>query len=258
MNVLTPILAIAQNTIRDAVRNKVLYVLLFFGLVMIAASVLIATLSYVERERILQDVGLSAIRLFGTAIAIFLGVGLVHGEVERRSIYTILSKPVSRGQFLLGKYLGLVATLWMQVAIMSLGFVGIALAVDAPLGMPHAVALLLIAAELAVVVAFATLFSSFATPFLAACYSIGLYLVGHLTRDLRLLGSDAGSEAIASATVWLHRLLPDLSAFNRTLEAVHGVPIPGDEVSWALLMGLAWVAGFLLVAIVTFERRDLR
>jgi len=258
MNVLGPVVAIAGNTVRDAVRNKVLYILLFFGLVMIAASVLVATLSYVERERILHDIGLSAIRLFGAAIAIFLGVGLVHREVERRSIYTILSKPVSRGQFLLGKYLGLVATLWMQVAIMSVGFVGIAMAVGAPLGASHAVALTLVAAELAVVVAFATLFSSFATPFLAACYSVGLYLVGHLTRDLRLLGADAGSDSIASLTIWLHRLLPDLSAFNRSLEAVHGVPIPADEVRWALVMGVAWVAGFLLIAVVTFERRDLR
>ena len=117
--------AIATNTLREAIRNKVLYVLLFFALLLISTGVLLSTLSYVERDRILQDVGLAAIRLFGAAMAIFLGVGLIHKEVDRRTIYTVLSKPLSRAEFLLGKYLGLVATLWLQMVVMGLGFVAI-------------------------------------------------------------------------------------------------------------------------------------
>ncbi len=250
--------AIAANTVRDAVRNRVLYILVFFALVMIGTSVGLATLSYVERGRILQDVGFGAIRFFGAAIAIFMGAGLVHREIERRTIFTILSKPVTRSQFLLGKYLGLVVTLWLQLAIMVLAFVGVSFAAGAALGAGHAVALLLVALELAVVVAFATLFSSFATPFLAACYSAGLYLVGHLTRDLRALGAASDSLAFEQTTRWVHRVLPDLSAMNRVVEAVHGLPIPPPEVGWALLSGVAWVFGFLLVAVVVFERRDFR
>jgi ABC-type transport system involved in multi-copper enzyme maturation permease subunit len=252
------VVAIAVNTVRDAVRNRVLYVLVFFSLVMIGTSVLLATLSYVERERILQDVGLGAIRFFGAAIAIFMGVGLIHREVERRTIYTILSKPVTRAQFLAGKYLGLVATLWLQLAIMVAAFVLASLAAGAPLAAGHAIALGLVALELAVVVAFATLFSSFATPFLAACYSVGLYLVGHLTRDLRGLGASSDSELVKQVTTWIHRVFPDLAALNRSVEAVHGLPIPLPEVGWALLAGVAWCFGFLLVAVVVFERRDFR
>jgi len=250
--------AIAANTVRDAVRNRVLYILVFFSLAMIGTSVLLATLSYVERERILQDVGLAAIRFFGAAIAIFMGVGLIHREVERRTIYTILSKPVTRARFLLGKYLGLVATLWLQLAIMVAAFVVVSLASGAPLGRGHAIALGLVAIELAVVVAFATLFSSFATPFLAACYSVGLYLVGHLTRDLRGLGAGSDSPSVQQMTLWIHRLFPDLSALNRGIEAVHGLAIPAHEAGWALVMGVAWCLGFLLVAVVVFERRDFR
>ncbi len=252
------IAAIAANTVRDAIRSRVLYILVFFAVVMIGTSVLLATLSYVERERILQDVGFGAIRFFGAAIAIFMGVGLIHREVERRTIYTILSKPVTRAQFLAGKYLGLVATLWLQLAIMVAAFVLVSLATGAPLGQSHAVALGLVAVELAVVVAFATLFSSFATPFLAACYSVGLYLVGHLTRDLRSLGATADSEAVQEATRWIHRAFPDLSALNRGIEAVHGLPIPLPEVGYSLGMGVAWCLFFLLVAVVVFERRDFR
>jgi ABC-type transport system involved in multi-copper enzyme maturation permease subunit len=250
--------AIAANTVRDAVRSRVLYALVFFSLVMIGTSVGLATLSYVERARILQDVGLGAIRFFGAVIAIFMGVGLIHREVERRTIYTILSKPVTRARFLTGKYLGLVATLWLQLAIMVAAFALVSLAAGAVLGLGHVIALLLVAVELAVVVAFATLFSSFATPFLAACYSVGLYLVGHLTRDLRALGAASDSELFATATAWIHRVFPDLSALNRSIEAVHGLPIPASEVAWSLLGGVAWCLGFLLVAVVVFERRDFR
>lgn len=252
------ITAIAENTIRDAVRNKVLYILLFFALVLIGASFLLATLSYVERERILQDVALAAIRMFGAAIAIFLGVSLVHREVDRRTIFTILSKPVSRADFLVGKYLGLVATLWLQVAIMSAGFVAVSWSTGAPLDAGHAVALAAMALELAVLVAIATLFSSFATPFLAACYSVGLYVVGHVTRDIRALGEVAESEAARTLTIWIHRVFPDLEAFNWTIEAVHGLPIPADQVAWSFLMGAGWCVAFLTIAVLVFDRRDFR
>jgi ABC-type transport system involved in multi-copper enzyme maturation permease subunit len=254
----TAVSAIAANTLRDAVRSKVLYVLLFFAIVMIVTSAALATLSYVERERILQDIGFAAIRFFGAAIAIFVGVGLVHREVDRRTIYTILSKPVSRSAFLAGKYLGLVATLWLELAVMALCFAGASLLAGAPLGGGHAVALALTALELAVVVAFATLFSSFATPFLAGCYSLGIYLIGHMTRELRAIGAASDSELAQRITTWLHRVLPDLESFNRTIDAVHGLPIPAGDVAWTVVLGLSWSVGFLLLAAVTFERRDFR
>jgi ABC-type transport system involved in multi-copper enzyme maturation permease subunit len=258
MRWLSAVVAIASNTCRDAIRSKVLYVLLFFALLLIATSATLATLSYVERERILQDVSLGAIRFFGAAIAIFVGVGLVHREVDRRTIFTILSKPVDRSAFIAGKYAGLVATLWALIAVMSLCFAGASLAADAPLDAGHAVALGLIALELAVVVAVATLFSSFATPFLAGCYTLGIYLAGHVTRDLYAIGKTSSSEVARTFTLWVKRLLPDLEAFNRTIEAVHGLPIPPLEVAWTALMAIAWISGLLLVAVWTFERRDFR
>ncbi|TFG93069.1 MAG: hypothetical protein E4H11_08685, partial [Myxococcales bacterium] len=116
-------LAIAANTVREAVRSRLLYTLLFFAVLLICAGLLLSALSYVENDRILQDVGLGAMRLFGVAIALFVGVGLIHREVERRTVYTILSKPLSRAEFLLGKFAGLVLTVWMQLAIMVLVFV---------------------------------------------------------------------------------------------------------------------------------------
>ncbi len=255
---LSRIAVIARHTVRDAVRNKVLYVLLFFAMLLIGMSVLLASLSYVERERILQDVGLAAIRLFGAAIAVFIGVGLVHREVERRTIFTILSKPVFRADFLVGKYLGLLATLWLMLLVMSAGFLGVSVLTEAPIGSSTLVALGAVGMELAVLVSIATLFSCFATPFLASCYSVGFYLIGHMTRDLRAIGDASGSELVREATLWLHRLLPDLESFNWTIEAVHGLPIAASDVAFATVMGAAWCVAFLTIAVLVFERRDFR
>ena len=142
--------AIATNTLREAVRNRLLYALLFFAMTMIGFSVLIASLSYVEGERIIQDMGLASIRLFSVGIAIFVGIGLIHGEVERRTIYTILSKPVTRPEFLLGKFLGLLLAVWLQLFLMALAFGLVSLLAGAGLDLGYGGALLLVGIELMV------------------------------------------------------------------------------------------------------------
>ncbi len=251
------VFTIAMNTIREAIRDKLLYMLLFFAIAMIAAGVLVSTLSYVESQRILQDVGFGAIRLFGVAIAIFVGVGLIHKEVDRRTAYTILSKPLSRAEFLLGKYLGLVLTIWLQMAIMVVAFALVSLVTGAPFGAGHAAALLLVATELAVVVALATLFSCFTTPMLASFFATGFWIVGHLTRELRDIGASSEFEAIRGITSFMHRVLPDLESFNLSVEAVHGLPIVASDVWLALLYATGYVAILLVGAVVVFEHRDL-
>ncbi len=249
---------IAANTVREAIRSKVLYTLVFFAVLLIGTGVLLSTLSYVEQESILQDVGFAAIRLFGVAIAIYVGIGLIYKEVDRRTIYTILSKPISRTEFLLGKYFGLVATLWLQLAIMGAAFAVTQLLAGAPLHGAHVVALGLVAVELAVVVAVATLFSSFTTPMLASLFTTGLWVVGHLSRDLRELGQQSGVGSVKAITSVLYRALPDLESFNLTVQAVHGLPITASDVLLPLLYGAGYAALLLCAASLTFERRDFR
>jgi len=249
---------LAANTVRAAIRNKLLYTLLFFAIALIATGVLVSTLSYVERERILQDVGLSAIRIFGAGIAIFVGVGLIHGEVDRRTIYTILSKPVSRGEFLVGKYLGLVLTMWLQLLVMALAFCSVSLLYGAPITGGHLAALLLVAFELVVLVAVATLFSSFTTPLLASLFTVGIWLVGHSTRSLRLLGEQADLEGVRVAAEVVYRAMPDLASFDLGIAAVHGLPIDAVQVLWPMLYGTLYAALLLFVAVLVFERRDFR
>lgn len=249
---------IATNTVRESVRNKLLYALLFFAVVVIAAAVVIASLSYVEGERIIQDVGLAAIRLFGLGIAVFVGIGLIYGEVERRTIYTILSKPLSRAEFLLGKYLGLLLTVWLQVACMSVAFAVVSLSSGAPLSAGHATALFLFGMELVLVVAIATFFSAFTTPMLSALFTLGIWAAGHLSRDLYALGMQSQNETFMSVATWLYRLLPDLEGFNVSIQAVHGLPIAPEEVWLPMLYAFGYTAALLIAASAIFRRRDLK
>ena len=248
--------AMAVNTAREATRSKFLYTLLFFSLAMMLLGSVLSMLSYVERERMVQDFAFASIRLFSVAIAVFIGVGLIHKEVERRTVYTILSKPLSRAEFLIGKYTGLVLIIWLQVAIMASFFAGVSLLMGATLGFNHLAALALTAVELALVVALATLFSSFTTPLLASFFSCGLWLAGHLTRDLRDHGANSSSALVREGTAWMHRILPDLESFNLSIEASHQLPIAASDIWFPALYGAGYVAIILASAAMIFERRD--
>ena len=250
--------AISVNTAREAIRNKLLYTFLFFALAMMLFGVVLATISYVERERMMQDFAFASIRLFSVAIAIFVGVGLIHKDIDRRTVYTILSKPLSRAEFLIGKFTGLVLIIWLQVAIMALFFAGVSLLMGAPLGFTHLAALALTAVELAIVVAFATLFSSFTTPLLASFFSCGIWLAGQLSRDLRDHGANSSSALVREATAWMHRILPDLESFNLSIQAAHELPIAASDIWLPALYGAGYVAIILASATLIFERRDFR
>jgi ABC-type transport system involved in multi-copper enzyme maturation permease subunit len=252
------IAAIAHNTVREAVRSRVLYALLFFALALIGTGVLLSALSYVERERILQDVGLAAVRVFSVMIAIFVGIGLLHREVDRRTIFTILSKPIGRGEFLVGKYLGLVATLWLQISVMGVCFALVSALAGAPLTATHAAAFAMIAAEMAVVVALAVLFSAFTTPMLAAFFSVGMVLIGYASRDLRSLGAQSDLSSIQVFTEALYRTLPDLEAFDLSAHATHALPIASSDLVLPLAYAVGYVILLLLAATWIFERRDFR
>src|SRR6266568_528866 len=182
--------AIARNAFREAVRDRVLYNLVLFVLLLTAGAIFLGELSAGQEVKIIIDLGLSAMLLFGAFIAIFVGVGLVYKETERRTLYAILSKPIGRGQFLLGKYLGLCLTLLINVVIMGIGVSLALLYVKRgwdPLVIHIWPAILLIYVELTIVTAVAMLFSSFSSPALSALLSFFVFVIGHFNSDLKML-----------------------------------------------------------------------
>ncbi len=258
MKSLLRIQALAFNTFREALRNKLLYTLLGFGVLMIGSGVLLATLSYVDVDEILQDVGMGAIRFFSAGIAIFIGIGLIHSEVDRRTIFTILSKPVSRSEFLVGKWAGLTITVWLQLGLMAMAFAGVSWMAGAPLGADHAVAIALIGLELMVLVAIATFFSAFTTPMLAAFFTVGIWMIGHLSRDLRALGERSEVESVSWMSDLIFTLVPDFEVFNMTLQAVHGLEISAGEIQLAIVYAAGYTISTLLLGSMIFSRRDFK
>src|ERR1700716_3622120 len=188
--------AIARNAFREAVRDRVLYNLVLFVLLLIAGAIFLGEISAGQEAKIIVDLGLSAILLFGVFIAIFVGVGLVYKEIERRTLYAILSKPIGRGEFMLGKYLGLCLTLLVNVAIMGGGLSLALLYVKRgwdPLIVRIWPAIFLIYVELAILTGVAMLFSAFSSPALSALLAFFVFVIGHFSADLKTLANSLGS-----------------------------------------------------------------
>jgi ABC-type transport system involved in multi-copper enzyme maturation permease subunit len=262
---------IAVSVFRESVRDRVLYNLVFFAVLLIASSYLLGQLTAGQDVKIIKDLGLAATAVFGLFIAVFIGVGLVSKEVERRSIYALLSKPISRSQFIAGKYAGLVLTLAVNVTVMTIAlYVVLAYltwttdpivrtAWDTPGTDPAMLkAVLLIFVELALVTALALFFSTFSTPMLSAALTFGFYIVGHFNRDLRNFDQIVESKAAAWLARGLYHILPDLSAFDVKTQVVHGLPVAASYLWVTAMYGAAYIAALVLAATFIFSRRDFK
>src|SRR5687768_4932289 len=231
-----------------------------------AASYLIGQLTAGQDIKIIKDLGLAAIATFGLMIAIFIGIGLVWKEVERRSIYSLLAKPVSRAQFIVGKYCGLVLTLGVNVAVMVAAWYGV-LAYMSTANTPGAAsatdprmleAVVLIFVELMLVTAVALFFSTFSSPFLSAGLTLGLWVVGHFNADLRNFETVVDSPAAAWLARGLYYLLPNFSAFDVKYQVVHALPVPGAYLASTAAYGAAYIGLLLVAAVAVFSRRDFK
>lgn len=250
------LLVVAQNTFRETVRDKILYNLVFFALLLIGASVLLGTLTIGEQARIINDVGLAAINLVGVIIAIFVGIGLVTKEIDRRTIYTILARPITRTQFVLGKYCGLVFIGGLNIAIMFAMFLStIWLSGNVVAGaLFQAVELMLV--EVLLVTALAMFFSTFSSPTLSAIMTLGFYVIGHLTGDLKDIAAKTKNPLTESIMTVLYYLCPNLEWLNIKGQAASGVPVSMEYQVAATAYGLLYAGLLLFGACRIFERRD--
>lgn len=255
------VVAIARNAFREAVRDRVLYNLVVFVLLLIAGAILLGELSAGQEAKIIVDLGLSAILLFGVFISIFVGVGLVYKEIERRTLYAILSKPIGRGEFLAGKYLGLCLTLLVNVAIMG---VGLSLAIVYvkrgwdPLLVRIWPAILLIYVELMILTGVAMLFSAFSSPALSALLTFFVFVIGHFSADLKTLANSMGSAPARWFFASLYYLLPNLANYNAITAAAHGFVPDTRALIAAVGYGLIYIAVLLAATTLIFSRRNLK
>lgn len=251
---------IAVNTFRESVRDRVLYNLILFVLIIVGASVFVSDLSIAQESKFIVDLGLGCMLTFGALIAIFIGVGLVFKEIDKRTIYNLLSKPVHRHEFIIGKYFGLCMTLFVNSIVMVLGTELALLYVAQEFSIVHLSLLpaaYLIYLKLALLVAVALMFSSFSTPLLSALFSFAAYVIGHFSNDLRLAAALSDSSIVRGVLTVLYYLLPNFSNFSFA-QAARGRIVPAHMILSSTIYAVVYISLLLSAAVLIFQKRNFK
>jgi len=252
--------AIAFNSFRENIRERVLYSLLVFAILMIGTSIALGQLSMSEQERITIDLGLASISIFGVLMAVFLGIGLVSKEIDKKTIYTLIAKPLPRYLFILGRFAGLMITIGVNVIIMTMAFALVLWYISGgqgwPLSWPIVQAVIMIYVELAIVTAAAMVFSSFSTPTLSVIFTLCFFLIGRLTQGIGEFGERSDNPIFHYGAKTLVYLVPNLNNYVQIESALYGDGIGADLFGRIIVIGLLTVVFFLIISIMIFQRRD--
>lgn len=251
-------LAIARNTFREAVRDRVFALVGVFGLLLVSSSIVISPLTVGAQQKLVADIGLASISVFAVLVVLFVGSGLVSKEIDKRTIMTILSKPVSRFEYLFGKYLGLLGTIAVMILSMTLLFALALLATGSRFELAYLYSLGLTAVEMMVITSVVIFFSSFTSPVLTSIFTLGVFLAGRMLPDLERFAIVTASGPVERSTDLLKYVLPNLDLFDVRNAAVHGLPIEGTHVAWAVLYGVLYSGVLLLLADRIFRRREFK
>jgi Cu-processing system permease protein len=257
----TPVGTVALNTFREAVRDRVLYNLVFFALVMMASAILVGQISIGIEQIVIVSLGLSAISIIGLLISVFIGVGLVSKEIDKRTLYALLAKPLRRWEFILGKFAGLALTLTVNTAAMAAGLFLALFYVKHSIERADTavlVAVYFILLKLALVVALAMLFSCFTTPLLAILFTAGLYIAGLFVHEMRGLQGGLIDPALGRLLRWISYVLPNFENFDVMGAAAHGRIIPATLVAQNTFYAVLYCAIVLTVAAAVFSQRNLK
>ncbi|MGB9067432.1 MAG: ABC transporter permease [Candidatus Acidiferrales bacterium] len=252
---------VAINTFREAVRDRVLYNLVLFALLMIGAAILVGGVSIGIVQLVIINLGLSSISIFGLVMAIFIGVGLVYKEIEKRTLYSLLAKPIRRWQFLVGKYAGLLLTLVVNTAFMTLGLAAAYFYVGGRIeraNLSILIAIYFILLDLAMVTALAMFFSCFSSPMLSTLFTLAIYITGVFANDIHGLGDFTKSPAVLAVTRAIYYLVPNFHNFNAIATAAHGDPIPFALIWQNSLYAALYILLLLIASSAVFSRRNLK
>jgi ABC-type transport system involved in multi-copper enzyme maturation permease subunit len=252
--------ALAWNTFREAVRDRVLYSIFFFALGVILLSLAMEQIAIGDQAKVVRSMAQGSIDFFSAVIAMFLGISLVWKELERRTVYTILSKPIPRWTFVVGKYTGLVLTLAVQLLLMLVFYV-VLMMFQTQQSFPPPVVFVsmgMVLMELMLLTAWATLFGCYSAPTTAAFCTLSVFIIGHLADDIWLFGSQAESLGVQQISRTLYWVLPNFEIFNIREAAVHGREVPWGRFWGALAYGLAYTSVVLGFAVGVFNRKDIK
>jgi len=250
--------ALAINTFREAVRDRVLYSILFFAVGVLALSLAIDDITIGDQAKVVRSVAQGSVDVFGSIIAMFLGVSVIHKELERKTVYTVLSRPLPRWIFVLGKYAGLMLTVLVEVTVLVVVYSGFMLIRGDPPDLTLFVSMLMLVVELALLTAWATLFSAYSAPTTAAAFTLAVFVIGHLADDIWLYGKQADAESVRSVARALYWGLPNFEVFSIREAAVHKDAVPWDRIGPGILYGFGYTVAVLGGAMAIFQRKDVK
>jgi ABC-type transport system involved in multi-copper enzyme maturation permease subunit len=250
--------AIAVNTFREAIRDRILYLFIGFAIIMVISTKLFGMLTVGDESKIVKDIGLAAMQFFSMLIAVMMSMLLISREVDNRTVFNILSKPVRRWQFILGKYLGLVAIVAVNLLLITLVLMVMVLIYTGQFDPMLVFAAFMTMLEMSVVAAFATLFAVLTRPILGSLMTLAMFIVGHTSADLWMLTRHLPGTFTRTVITVVYYLVPNLERFNFKTEVVHDLPIQPAAVGWAVVYASAFVAVLLFLAALRFRTKDLK
>ncbi|UCH96708.1 MAG: ABC transporter permease subunit [Candidatus Aminicenantes bacterium] len=250
--------AIALNTFKEAVRNKVFYLLVVLGVTTALSSQVISMLTIGDRVKVLKDVGLASIDFFCILIAVFTGINLVYKEIDKKTIYNIVSKPISRSSFILGKFLGLALTLLVALVSMAAIFFGFLFISSGAFDARILVYFFLLYLELLVIIGISLVFSSFSTPILSSIFTISLYLVGQVTWTFNEFKHKLVSPLEKAVAHFFYYVLPNLEKFNIKNAVVMKTGLDGYLIINAVIYGICYTSALLILAILIFNKKEFQ
>lgn len=251
------LIAIAMNTYREAIRDRVLYLLLVFGILSILAAKILGYVSIGDELKIIKDISLASISIFGTLIAVFVGTNLIYKEIDKRTIYTILSRPINRREFILGKYLGLILLVGMTTVCMATFAAIYIVLLGGTLDIMFFEAVLLIYWKLLLITAFSVMLSALTSPILGAIIVLAGYFFGHATGILIDLPDQLRGTATESIARAIYFVTPNLSNFDIWQDYASGIEVTHRYVIWTIGYGTVYTGLILYLATIAFENKDV-
>lgn len=250
------IINIAKNTFKEAIRDQILYGILIFAFIFLGSTIFLGSISLGEDLKIIKDLGLAGIYLFSVIITIFLGSSLIYKEIEKKTLYIILSKPVSKLQFICGKFFGLWSSVTLNVILMSLFYIIILLFKGGGFDLTSMMSILLLIFELAIFISLTVLFSTFTTPLAGTLYSIIFLYIGHSLQLLKDYAADA-SKAFQYFSDITYYLLPNLEKFNIRNSVVYGITPSSGEIIYPIAYSIVYSVILLWLATLALKNQDL-
>lgn len=250
--------AIVENTYKEGLRQRILMLLILFSILVIIVSVFVGPFALGEAPKIIRDVGLAAASLFGILVVIIIGSTIIHSDIEKRTIYTVITKPVKRSEIIVGKFLGLLLLTAMLVCAMAVIHQLVIYIFEGSFDPHLLIAIPFSLIEIMILLGILLLFSSFSTPALSAVMGIIFFIVGHASPDLKLFADQTKIATPKYLAYGFYYLLPNLENFNLRIDLVYRLPLHSDQIIFSICYGIIYTIFLLYLSVIVFEKREFK